>query len=219
MGSDAGTGCLPLGMTSVSALPHRATPEGCRPLQKRCVLFEVVCGDGKRPFGPLFIGAVECPCPPVVELLPRFVALLQRPYPCRNRAAVGVYFCRLNKEVLVKSDSLFSAQSSDVEEEANLCLALLMGYNATIYDDGDKEQKKQMVLNRICLVLEQLPASLLKVRLLTYCYGEIYEEVLLQEAHAIIEGWNRDELTLEQTEIIEELKNIEENPYPFEEVE
>lgn len=128
-------------------------------------------------------------------------------------------FCRLNKEVLVKSDSLFSAQSSDVEEEANLCLALLMGYNATIYDDGDKEQKKQMVLNRICLVLEQLPASLLKVRLLTYTYGEVYEEVLFQEAYAIIEGWNKDNLSSEQTEIIEELKNIEENPYPFEEVE
>lgn len=128
-------------------------------------------------------------------------------------------FCRLNKEVLVKSDSLFSAQSSDVEEEANLCLALLMGYNATIYDDGDKEQKKQTILNRICHVLEHLPVSLLKVRLLTYCYGEIYEEVLLQEAYAIIEGWNKDNLTSEQTAIIEELKNIEENPYPFEEVE
>ena len=128
-------------------------------------------------------------------------------------------FCRLNKEVLVKSDSLFSAQSSDVEEEANLCLALLMGYNATIYDDGDKEQKKQMVLNRICHVLEQLPASLLKVRLLTYTYGEVYEEVLFQEAYAIIEGWNKDNLTSEQTAIIEELKNIEENPYPFEGVE
>ena len=128
-------------------------------------------------------------------------------------------FCRLNKEVLVKSDSLFSAQSSDVEEEANLCLALLMGYNATIYDDGDKEQKKQMVLNRICLVSEQLPASLLKVRLLTYTYGEVDEEVLFQEAYAIIEGWNKDNLSSEQTEIIEELKNIEENPYPFEEVE
>ena len=111
-------------------------------------------------------------------------------------------FCRLNNE-----------------EEANLCLALLMGYNATIYDDGDKEQKKQMVLNRICLVLEQLPASLLKVRLLTYTYGEVYEEVLFQEAYAIIEGWNKDNLSSEQTEIIEELKNIEENPYPFEEVE
>ena len=128
-------------------------------------------------------------------------------------------FCRLNKEVLVKSDSLFFAQSSDVEEEANLCLALLMGYNATIYDDGDKEQKKQMVLNRICHVLEQLPASLLKVRLLTYTYGEVYEEVLFQEAYAIIEGWNKDNLTSGQTEIIEELKNIEENPYPFEVVE
>ena len=128
-------------------------------------------------------------------------------------------FCRQNKDVLLKSDSLFAAKSSDIEEEANLCLALLMGYNATIYDDGDKEQKKQMVLNRICLVLEQLPASLLKVRLLTHCYGEIYEEVLLQEAYAIIEGWNKDNLTSEQTEIIKELKNIEENPYPFEEVE
>lgn len=108
--------------------------------------------------------------------------------------------------MLVKSDSLFSAQSSDVEEEANLCLALLMGYNATIYDDGDKEQKKQTILNRICHVLEHLPVSLLKVRLLTYCYGEIYEEVLLQEAYAIIEGWNKDNLTSGQTEIIEELK-------------
>ena len=36
-------------------------------------------------------------------------------------------FCWLNKEVLVKSDSLFFAQSSDVEEEANLCLALFDG--------------------------------------------------------------------------------------------
>ena len=128
-------------------------------------------------------------------------------------------FCRLNKEVLVKSDSLFSAQSSDVEEEANLCLALLMGYNATIYDDGDKEQKKQVVLERIYNILEKLSTSLLKLRLLVYTYGEVYEEVLFQEAYAIIEGWNKDNLSSEQTEIIEELKNIEENPYPFEEVE
>lgn len=82
-------------------------------------------------------------------------------------------FCRLNKEILVKCDSLFLTQSSDVEEEANLCLALLMGYNATIYNDGDKEQKKQAVLDRIYPILEQLPASLLKARLLTYTYGEV----------------------------------------------
>ena len=36
-------------------------------------------------------------------------------------------FCRLNKEVLVKSNSLFSSKSSDIEEEANLCLALFDG--------------------------------------------------------------------------------------------
>jgi len=127
-------------------------------------------------------------------------------------------FCRLNKEVLVKSDSLFSAQSSDVEEEANLCLALLMGYNATIYNDGDKEQKKQAVLARIYPILEQLPASLLKARLLTYTYGEVYEESLLKEVHAIVDGWDKSTLIAEQLEAMEELKNIEENPYPFEEI-
>lgn len=127
-------------------------------------------------------------------------------------------FSRLNKELLLKSDSLYSSKGSNTEEDANLCLALLMGYNATIYDNGDKEQKKQAVLNRIYDILEQLPASLLKVRLLTYCYGEVYEESMVQEAHAIIDGWDKAILTIEQTEIIEELRNIEDNPYPFEEV-
>ena len=125
-------------------------------------------------------------------------------------------FTRLNKEVLVESDSLFAAKSSGIEEEANLCLALLMGYNATIYDYGDKGQKKQAVLDRIYNVLEKLPDSLLKVRLLTYTYGEVYEESMLQEAHDIISNWNKSALTIEQMEVIEELKNIEENPYPFE---
>ena len=125
-------------------------------------------------------------------------------------------FCRLNKELLVKSDSLFSSQSSNIEEEANLCLALLMGYNATIYDYGDKGQKKQAVLDRIYNVLEKLPDSLLKVLLLTYTYGEVYEESMLQEVHDIVDNWNKSVLTTEQTEAMEELKNIEENPYPFE---
>lgn len=125
-------------------------------------------------------------------------------------------YCRQNKDVLVKSDSLFAEKSSDIEEEANLCLALLMGYNATIYDNGDKTEKKQSVLDRAFEVLGQLPVSLLKVRLLTYCYGEVYEENLLQEAHAIIDQWDKETLISEQTEVMEELKNIEENPYPFE---
>lgn len=127
-------------------------------------------------------------------------------------------FCHRNKEVLVKSETLFSEKASNIEEEANLCLALLMGYNATIYDNGDKGQKKQIILDRISNILEQLPPSLLKVRLLTCCYGEIYEETLLQDAYTIINDWDKIALNSEQTEIISELKNIEENPYPFEEI-
>ena len=99
-----------------------------------------------------------------------------------------------------------------------MCLALLMGYNATIYDDGDKEQKNQSVLDRISPNFEQRSASLLKVHLLTYTYGEVYEESLLQEAHFIVDGWGKREITAEQMEVVKELKNIEENPYPFEEV-
>ena len=86
-------------------------------------------------------------------------------------------FCRLNKEVLTRSDSLFSEQSSDIEEEGNLCLALLMGYNATIYDNGDKERKKQVILDRIYNIMSQLPASLLKMRLLTWGYSDYVDEV------------------------------------------
>lgn len=125
-------------------------------------------------------------------------------------------FTRANKSVLTLSETLFSRKSHCVEEEANLCLALLMGYNATIYDPGNKEKKKQKILDRAFNVLEQLPASLLKVRLLTYCYGEIYDEETLEEAHTIIDSWNADALTAEEQEIIAELQNIEENQYPFE---
>ena len=100
----------------------------------------------------------------------------------------------------------------------SLCLALLMGYNATIYDNGDKERKKQVILDRIYNIMSQLPASLLKMRLLTWGYSETYDEELAHEAHQLIETWNISDLTDEQKEIIEELRNFEENQYPWEEV-
>ena len=86
------------------------------------------------------------------------------------------HFRQLNKEVLEQSDALYPQRGATPEEEANICLALLMGYNATIYNQGDKEEKKQVVLNRCWDVLDQLPATLLKCQLLTYCYGEVFEE-------------------------------------------
>ena len=84
------------------------------------------------------------------------------------------------------------------EEEAAICLSLLMGYNATIYNDGDKESKIQSILDRSFAVLDHLPASLLKCQLLTYCYGEVFEEDLAQEAHQIMDSWKNRALSEEE---------------------
>ena len=123
-------------------------------------------------------------------------------------------FTRLNREVFQKANALYHQRGSTFEEEASLCLALLKGYNATIYNDGDKEERIQTILNRCWEVLEHLSASLLKVQLLTYCYGEVFEEELIREAYIIIESWNGKELSEEEQAIIEYLKNLEEYPYP-----
>ncbi len=62
------------------------------------------------------------------------------------------------------------------------------------------------------------PASLLKLRLLTACYGEVFDEPLADEAHSIIASWNAALLTAEQQEAVDEFQNVMENPYPWEEV-
>ena len=81
-----------------------------------------------------------------------------------------------------------------------------------MYDNGHKQEYIQKVLERALNVLPLIPASLLKVRLLTYCSGEVYAEELAKEAHVIIDSWGTFRLTAEQKEAMEELKNIEENP-------
>ena len=124
-------------------------------------------------------------------------------------------FTRLNHEVFQKANALYHQRGSTFEEEASLCLALLKGYNATIYNDGDKEERIQTILNRCWEVLEHLSASLLKVQLLTYCYGEVFEEELAKEANKIIESWDEKFLTKDQVEAIGFLKSLEENPYPW----
>ena len=128
-------------------------------------------------------------------------------------------FTCLNRDVYERAIELYNTRGTTVEEEAELCLGLLVAFAATIYDNGDKEQKKQIALNRACELLGRLPASLLKVRLLAYTYGEVYEESLLQEAHTIVDSWDKEAMITEQVEAVKELRNIEENPYPFEEVE
>lgn len=126
------------------------------------------------------------------------------------------HFTRLNREVYEQALRLYDTHGDTVESEAELCLGLLVAFNATVYDNGHKQQYVQNILDRCFEVIPDLPASLLKVRLLTYCYGEVYEDELSAQAHAIIDTWNRANLTSEQQEAIDELQNIEDNPYPWE---
>lgn len=144
--------------------------------------------------------------------------LLARELLCLGDGGTPIYtdhFRQLNKEILCLSDSLFSKKCASLEEEGQLCIALLMAYNATIYDSGDKEGKKQILLNRAFAIFELLSVSLLKCQLLTYCYGEVFDEELAKEAHEIIDGWNGREYSMEELEVMGVLQILEENQYPF----
>ena len=128
---------------------------------------------------------------------------------------------RRNGEVYRLATTLYNSGTwgTTVEEQANVCLALLMGYSASFVDYGEKQQHVQEVLNRCWDVLDTLPASLLKLRLLTACYGEVFDEPLAEEARSIIASWDAPLLTAEQQEAVDEFQNVMENPYPWEEVE
>jgi hypothetical protein len=124
---------------------------------------------------------------------------------------------RRNNEVYRLTTTLYNSgiQGSTVEEQASVCLALLMGYNASFIDHGEKREHVQKILDRCWDILDTLPASLLKLRLLTACYGE----PLADEARTIIASWDSVSLTTEQQEAINEFQTVVDNPYPWEYVE
>ena len=125
---------------------------------------------------------------------------------------------RRNGEVYRLTTALYNsgAKGSTVEEQADVCLALLMGYSASFVDHGEKQQHVQEVLDRCWNILDTLPASLLKLRLLTACYGEVFDEPLADEGRAIIASWDPSSLTIEQMEAADEFQNAVDNPYPWE---
>ena len=128
---------------------------------------------------------------------------------------------RRNNEVYRLTTTLYNSgvQGSTVEEQASVCLALLMCYNASFIDHGEKREHVQKILDRCWDILDTLPASLLKLRLLTACYGEVFDEPLADEARAIIASWDSVSLTTEQQEAINEFQTVVDNPYPWEYVE
>ena len=125
---------------------------------------------------------------------------------------------RRNGEVYHLTTVLYNSgvKGYTIEEQANVCLAILMGYSASFIDHGEKQKHIQEILDRCWDILEVLPASLLKLRLLTACYGEVFDEPLADEGRAIIDSWNSASLTSGQREAIEEFQNVVDNPYPWE---
>ena len=125
---------------------------------------------------------------------------------------------RRNGEVYRLTMALYRSgvKGTTIEEQANVCLALLKGYSASFIDHGEKQQHVQEVLNCCWDILDTLPASLLKLRLLTACYGEVFDEALADEAHSIIASWDAALLTAEQREAVDEFQNVVDNPYPWE---
>lgn len=107
-------------------------------------------------------------------------------------------FTRFNRDVYEQDLDLYGTRGKTVEAEAELCLGLLVAFAAVIYDNGHKQEYIQNVLDRSWEILPQLPASLLKVQLLVYCYSEVYDEELARQAHNIIDTWDKSKLTLEQ---------------------
>lgn len=128
---------------------------------------------------------------------------------------------RRNSEVYRLTTTLYNSGTwgITVEEQANVCLALLKGYSASFIDHGEKQQHVQEVLRRCWDTLDSLPSSLLKLRLLTACYGEVFDEPLADEGRSIIASWNFASLTAEQQEAVNEFWNVVDNPYPWEELE
>ena len=128
---------------------------------------------------------------------------------------------RRNSEVYRLTTTLYNSGTwgTTVEEQANVCLALLMGYSASFVDHGEKQRHVQKVLDCCWDVLDALPASLLKLRLLTACYGEVFDESLADEGRSIIASWSVASLTAEQQEAVDEFQNVVDNPYPWEELE
>lgn len=128
-------------------------------------------------------------------------------------------FSKLNVDVYRQCEALIAEHGSSVEEEASLCVALLAGYKVTFLNYGDKDEKIQSLLDRSWNILDQLSDSWLKCRLLVVCYAEVYDQELAEKAHAIIRCWEGRELTAEETDVIIDLRHLEENHYPWNNIE
>lgn len=117
--------------------------------------------------------------------LRRLTALLMYPereedsYACADWASV-------HSRLAACTDTLYPVRGADADEEASLCLALLMGYSASLTRDDAKVGR---ILRRSGAVLPLLSDPLRKCGLLTFCYAFSGDGRQLREALALAAGW------------------------------
>lgn len=111
----------------------------------------------------------------------------------------------INSRIVLWRNKLACAKGNTVEEEAEICLALLMGFNSYIRDDSGIQE----ALSRTHEILPLLPSGALKCQLLVFCYGVEYEQELYEEAKHIIASWSNRGKTDEEQKIEAILNDIE----------
>ena len=80
---------------------------------------------------------------------------------------------RLNNEIHEQINDLYPCHGKTAEQEAALCLSLLMGYSVSMYANSEDEAKKKTVLRRSQMILKTQLPSPLKIQLHT-----IYDKLL-----------------------------------------
>ena len=76
---------------------------------------------------------------------------------------------QLNKKIHETIIELYPLRGKTVEQEAALCLALLLGFSVSMYADPEDDLKRQTVLGRSQKLLKDLSPSSLKQNLLSVC--------------------------------------------------
>ena len=106
-------------------------------------------------------------------------------------------------EALFMTKSLLHYKGRTIEEEAMVCLSLLMAFTV-IYRKEDVIQK---ILHRTHSILPQLQPSALKCALLTYSYEEEHDPQLIREALSIARTWQKKDLTPYKRHLLTHLQN------------
>lgn len=85
-------------------------------------------------------------------------------------------FTALNHSIYKQINELYPLQGYTVEQDANLCLAMLLGFSIYMYANPEDELKRRETLIRSQLLLKRLSSSSLRERLASIC-DELSESI------------------------------------------